>query len=303
MIRVLLKKVFPRSCKNALFNAFGKIIWKFYQVSVKCKLSKVYVFQPCEMLLITIAYNNEALIRKQIELIKKYIKDENYTHVIVDNSPKREKRKLIKDICDANKVDYVAIPFSIEQRICKKCSLFGLSHGNALNWTFYHLIKQSKPKRFALLDHDIFPIRDCNLTECLGDLDFYGAGRERGNTWYIWPGWSIFRFDAIVSRQPNFQPVFLKDIYLDAGGGNYFQIYRHYELNHSYFPKVKTYRIKQSKDLFAHDEIYHSDCVQFVGNDWLHIINGSNYCKLKDKDALVEKIINNISYFQSDSFC
>ncbi|MBQ5511120.1 MAG: hypothetical protein IIT94_08305, partial [Prevotella sp.] len=162
MIKVLLKKVFPRSCKNALFNAFGKIIWKFYQVSVKCKLSKVYVFQPCEMLLITIAYNNEALIRKQIELIKKYIKDENFTHVIVDNSPKREKRKLIKDICDANKVDYVAIPFSIEQRICNYFSLFSHSHGNALNWTFYHLIKQSKPKRFALLDHDIFPIRDCN---------------------------------------------------------------------------------------------------------------------------------------------
>ena len=111
-----------------------------------------------------------------------------------------------------------------------------------------------------------------------------------------------FRFDAIVSRQPNFQPFFLKYRYLDAGGGNYLQIYRHYELNYSFFAKVKTYRIKQSKDLFAHDEIYHSDCVQFVDNNWLHIINGSNYCKLKDKDALVEKILNNISLFQSDSF-
>ena len=70
MIKVLLKKV-PRNFKHTLFNTLGKIMWTFYQVSVKCKLSKVYVFQPCEMLLITIAYNNEALIRKQIELIKK----------------------------------------------------------------------------------------------------------------------------------------------------------------------------------------------------------------------------------------
>ena len=89
VIKVLFNKFFSRSFNDA----FGKMMWRLYQISAQFKLSKVYIFQPCEMLLITIAYNNEALIRKQIELIKKYIKDENYTHVIVDNSPKREKRK------------------------------------------------------------------------------------------------------------------------------------------------------------------------------------------------------------------
>ena len=231
--------------------------------------------------------------------MKEYVRDVDYKHIIVDNSTDRNKRSLIKYICNSNHIEYISIPYSIEQKICKWLSYYGMSHGLALNWTYYHLLCQRRPKRFALLDHDIFPIRACNLTERLGDLDFCGVGRLRGEGWYLWPGWSIFRFDAVYSRNPNFQPYFNKSIYLDAGGGNFFQIYRYYKFKDLYFSRVDTHRIKRSKDLHDYNDIYHSDCIQYVDDNWLHLINGSNYCNLINKNSTVKKIMDNISYFQT----
>ena len=49
---------------------------------------------------ITVAYNHVRLIEKQIELVKLHVKDDNYSHVVVDNSPSKKARKQIKEICE-----------------------------------------------------------------------------------------------------------------------------------------------------------------------------------------------------------
>ena len=101
------------------------------------------------MFIITIAYNHVKLIEKQIELVKRYCRDEGYRHVIVDNSPKRSSREQIKMICEQEDVDYVSVPCYIDKLISHKLFGNGLSHGAALNWMFYHFLIHNRPESFA----------------------------------------------------------------------------------------------------------------------------------------------------------
>ena len=110
----------------------------------------------------------------------------------------------------------------------------------------------------------------------------------------MWPGWCIFRFDAISKCHPYFLPYYLKETFLDAGGGNYPRFYSRYDLKTVEFPPVVTRRIKHTKELSTYNDIYHGDCVQLIDRTWLHLINGSNCARIPGKEQLVNKMIDNI---------
>ena len=279
-----------RKIKYLLFNPYSKYVWLLSRMGRK--VDKGGETKRSDLYIITIAYNHERLIEKQIEQVRRYIKDERIKHVIVDNSPKRAARKRIKDLCERNKNEYVPVPLYIDKLISHTLFGNGLSHGAALNWMFYHFLMQRKPIRFALIDHDVFPLKDYSFIDKLGKRDFYGVERVKEKGWYLWPGWCIFKYDVIAEKQPNFLPIIVGNVYLDAGGGNYLQFYRQYNLGAIDFPKVDTIRIKQTRGLTAYNDIYHGDCIQCIDHAWLHLINGSNCAKIPGKEKLVNKMID-----------
>ena len=248
----------------------------------------------CEMFLITVEFNHEGLIRKQIEMVKLHVKDKDYRHIIADNSTDMEKRRLIKEICEKENVEYIEVPAYINKYICTSLFWNGNSHGAALNWLFYHFIKPRRPIRFAFLDHDIFPTLDCNMTEVLGRKDFIGVPRLREPLWYLWPGWCIFNFDKIVFRDPDFLPVFIGDIFLDSGGSNYLRIFKHYEFENRHFVRQRYARIKLTKKGMTHNDILHSDQLELIDEKWLHLINGSNCANVSGKEETVNHILENM---------
>lgn len=287
-----------RNIQNLLFNPYAKYV--YYLSLGRGKFNRFVQeysseVERCGMLIVTIAYNEETLIRKQIELIKTHIKDSEYCHIVVDNSPSRTKRRLIKQVCSEGNIEYIPVPKYIDKLIATRLFWYGLSHGAALNWVFYNVLQVRKPVRFALLDHDILPIADCNLTETLGGRDFYGVKRDRGDGWYLWPGYSIFKFDVLSQIKPNFLPMRTKGAFLDAGGANYPILYKNYDINKVDFAVDKTYRISVTEGI---RDVYHGDCIQRVDIAWLHIINGSNYAHVKGKEGTVIDIIGNIGRFQ-----
>lgn len=277
--------------KHWLFNQYRKYVWLLSRFG-----QTVYTTpgERSDLYVITVAYNHVRLIEKQIELVRLHVKDENYFHVVVDNSPNKWVRKQIKEICERERVGYVSVPMIIDKLICHRIFGYGLSHGAALNWMFYHFLKLQKPVRFALIDHDVFPMEDYSFIDKLGERDFYGVERIRENGWYVWPGWCIFRFDAISDCQPNFLPYFMHETFLDAGGGNFPRFYGRYDLKTIEFPPVVTKRIRRSKGLSTYNDIYHGDCVQLIDQKWLHLINGSNYAKIPGKEELVNIMIGDI---------
>ena len=168
--------------KRWVFNQYGKYVLLLSRIG-----RPVDSFAPdgLELYVITVAYNHVRLIEKQIELVKLHVKDKNYRHVVVDNSPSRGARKQIKEICEREKVGYVPVPMFIDKLIWHGLFGYGLSHGAALNWMFYYFLKHQKPVRFALIDHDAFPMEDYSFIDKLGDRDFYGVERIREDGWYV----------------------------------------------------------------------------------------------------------------------
>jgi len=250
----------------------------------------------CEMLLLTVAFNDERLIEKQIEQIRSMIKDTDYQHVVVDNSLSKKKRGAVKAVCMQYGIEYVQIPYLLTLLFHYQIAV---SHGAALNWLYYHYLREKRPMRFSLLDHDIFPVRDFNMTLTLGQRDFYGVSRIKEDEWYLWPGFCIFNYDAFTTK-PNFLPIHTKKNFLDTGGGNYQQFYSNYQLKDVAFSHVKTIRIKNTKELVCQCDIYHSDYVQVVDDAWLHLINGSNYAKIKGKDDVIVKTLADIGAFYEE---
>lgn len=277
--------------KRWVFNQYGRYVWLLSRIR-----RPVDSFPPdgLELYVITVAYNHVWLIEKQIELVKQHVKDKSYRHVVVDNSPNKSARKHIKEICEREKVGYVPVPMFVDKLIWHGLFGYGLSHGAALNWMFYHFLKQQKPVRFALIDHDVFPMEDYSFIDKLRDRDFYGVERNRESGWYVWPGWCIFRFDAINDCRPNFLPYYLNGTFLDAGGGNFPRFYGRYDLSSVEFAPVVTKRIRHSKELSTYNDIYHGDCVQLIDHTWLHLINGSNCARIPGKAALVNRMIEDL---------
>lgn len=281
-----------RAFKHWVFNQHRKYVWLLSRIGRRVDID--IPAEQNELYIITIAYNHLGLIEKQIGLVKQYVTDKNYLHVIVDNSTSKKTRKQIKEVCDREHVGYVAVPRFIDFLICHRIFGNGISHGAALNWMFYYFLKLKKPVRFALIDHDVFPLEDYSFTEKLGVRDFYGVERIKEHGWYLWPGWCIFKFDALCDCSPNFLPYYFKESYFDSGGGNYPRFYGRYDLNAVEFAHVVTRRIRQTKGLTTYNDIYHGDCVQLIDNKWIHFINGSNCAKIPGKEKLVDKMLDNI---------
>lgn len=160
-----------------VFNLNAKFI---RMVSTTGSMADAYISDAVknrQMMIITVAFNHVGLVEKQIELVKRYVRDADYCHVIADNSPSKEKRSAIKALCETQGVSYVPVPRRIERCCWHRLFYGGISHGGALNWLFYKYLPLTTPHHFALLDHDVFPLTDVNLTSTLGDRDFYGVSR------------------------------------------------------------------------------------------------------------------------------
>lgn len=275
-----------------IFNLYSRIAFLFSTIQVYHKRQENEMVR-CGMLLLTVAFNDERLIEKQIEQIRLMIKDSDYQHVVADNSLNRKKRRLIKEACMQQGIEYIQIPYLITLLFHYQIAV---SHGAALNWIYYHYLREKRPKRFSFLDHDIFPVRDFNMTLTLGQRDFYGVSRIKDEEWYLWPGFCIFNYEEFTTK-PDFLPRYTNKNFLDTGGGNYQRFYCRYDLKDVAFPKVKTIRIKNSKELVRWCDIYHSDFVQIVDDAWLHLINGSNYAKIKGKDDIIKEMLSDIVAF------
>lgn len=291
----MLRKNIKSYIHDRVFNIYSRLAYSLVRIW-NLFYRRTEENQPCEMLIMTVAFNNEQLIERQIELIRANIKDENYRYMVVDNSTNSQKRKAIKEVCHKNGIGYIPVPLVICILTSRQCAV---SHGAALNWFYYHILRKTKPKRFAIIDHDIFPVKPYNMTLALGEKDFYGVLRSGNGEWFLWPGWCVFNFNKFTTK-PNFEPIYTKNNFLDTGGSNYLRYYYKYDIKDITFPVVKTWRYKKTEGLNRQCDILHSDYIQTVDESWLHIINGSNYANIPGKEDMIHLILSDIAQFWDD---
>lgn len=138
--------------------------------------------------------------------------------VIFDNSRNPEARREIERICRDRDTAYLALPPNPERHPCR-------SHGLAMNWAFYHVIRPLKPRVFAYFDHDLLPTAVYDPAAKVVSQPVYGARNESRWGWNLWAGFCIFDFTAVEGRMPDFNHDVPRN--LDTGGRNWLRVYRH----------------------------------------------------------------------------
>jgi hypothetical protein len=221
--------------------------------------------------IICVAFNNPILIKKQIESFRKNAGSE-ITLIIADNSSDKNKRDIIKTICEQEKICYIDLPKNPRTQA-------SLSHSLSLNWIYYNIIKEEQPFAFGFIDHDIFPLSKIDIKEKLNTYDAYGLKQERNrddiHTWYLWAGFCFYRTAYLNSFKPNFSSVAISNwknsIGLDTGGGNFERVYKNSNI----------------KVLFAKKQI-DSNGSEIIDN-WMHIAKAS-FKNQNDIDNIIKKI-------------
>jgi len=157
-----------------------------------------------------IAFNTPWVISLLIDSWQRNVLDTGLA--IVDNSSKPEARKAIEALCRARNVPYLGLPRNIEWNPNR-------SHGIALNWTFYNVIKAIRPAVFGFIDHDCFPLKPIRIAERMGTATVYGMRRESElptEAWYVWPGYCFMRLDRVEELPLDFKH--RTELGLDTGG-------------------------------------------------------------------------------------
>lgn len=270
---------------------YGRYVFFLSKVG---KVEPMNTGQRCPLLLVTIAFNHEGLIKKQVEMVKRHVCNATFQHIIIDNSSNKAKRKAIKTVCNEMGVEYISVPRRITQLTLNTLFYPSYSHGAALNWAYHHIIRSRHPELFVFLDHDIIPIKAYDFIAALGTQNFYGVERTREHGWYLWPGWCVFRLDSIFDKQVDFSPIYIKHSYLDTGGRNFLTIFHHHKPSDLRFASSETRRIRKTPTIHTYNDIYHSDCIQLIDKAWIHIVNGSNYAHIKGKEAMVNQLLEKI---------
>lgn len=174
--------------------------------------------RPVDALCATIAFNTPWVVDILTAAWIRHCR--GMTLVVADNSSSAEARQAIGNICDRRGIAYVALPPNPEWNPNR-------SHGIAMNWVYYNLIRHVAPATFGFIDHDCFPIREVDVPARMAGKAVYGrkwAADGRSGAWHLWAGLCFFDFQAVNASEPDFKP--LRSHGLDTGGGNWPRFYR-----------------------------------------------------------------------------
>ena len=223
--------------------------------------------------LATVAFNNPLVVGYQAKLLRKHLRDD-YDYTVFDNSPPGPEREAIRVVCRGEGVSYVDLPATPFAGIPSR------HHGAALNWICRrHFAPRGLPYA-GFIDHDLFPCRATSIVASIGDDGLFGRIEEREDRWYLWPGFCFFSSAKVQIGRLDFLPI----QGLDTGGGNWPRLYRH--VDRTALPRVENRleNVRPGGDKQA-------DMVEWIGDDWLHAINASEWRPSNGKMTLVEELL------------
>lgn len=232
-----------------------------------------------KVLIITVAYGSSRLIIKQNELIKRFCKDENFEHIVIDNSKVDNVLNELNSFLETNKGAFKLhrTNFDIGDN--------SQSHALALNWA-YSVYKESCDYCF-FIDHDCFPVKDFSVVEMLenkvhgGLIQLRQPKNEEGKEvdfFYFWAGFFMFNNNKIGRSLIDFSPN--RQFGLDTGGNLYplFYIYK----KEQYFESSET---KHLNPQFEGEEY-----AMLHNEGFLHFINGSNWSGRENHELRLESL-------------
>lgn len=202
---------------------------------------------------VVVAFNSPWVIEILLPAMKRYVLDAEI--LVCDNSNNPDLRPEIEAACKAENILYFPLPKNPEYHPCR-------SHGIALNWIYYNLIKNLKPRYFSCIDHDLIPFKDIRLSEVLNGQTAYGAINDLNRAWSLWAGYCLFDFPSIENKRVDFNND--RPNQLDTGGMNWKPIYRHLDKTSMKFSVT-------TADSLRHPTSPEQMEVEILDHTWLHL--------------------------------
>ena len=140
--------------------------------------------------------------------------------VVMDNSSDATARSAHEVLCARHDVPYLALPWNPEWSPNR-------SHGIALNWTWFNVVRDADLRFAGFIDHDCIPVAAHDIRAGMRNLDaygLYGASLTHPEAWNLWAGYCFLRPAAAVGRAVDFKHRIEHG--LDTGGGNWRGWYR-----------------------------------------------------------------------------
>lgn len=215
--------------------------------------------------IVIIAFNAPDLIIKQLELLKRFCKDE-YDLIIVDNSS-----------------DYTAIQ-SIRYHTKGKCIYLksnaqttdsSESHAFASNLAYTKF--KDEYQYLFFLDHDCLPFKHFSVVEILSERLMAGLAQEKHEI-YFWPGCFMFNAEMVKNVDFGTRPG------LDTGGATFQLIKEHGVDNCIFFSETyeqNPYFKKSQYDFYS-----------IIGETFMHCLNGSNWAKSAHHEERLNSLYN-----------
>ena len=203
---------------------------------------------------LVIAFEQPWALNWLLQMAAKNLSD---TAVLVfDNSRNQSKRIEIERVCTKNRAAYLALPANPTRHVNR-------SHGMAMTWVYYNVVRALSPRIFGFIDHDLIPVRKVSIAEKLTGQPVYGLlNANKFGFWSLWAGYCFFDYAETKSKSINFLYDFSRN--LDTGGRNWKRLYRHLDrrkLRAATFENVST----------KVPSLENPRMVQFVDQNWLHI--------------------------------
>lgn len=230
--------------------------------------------------IITVAFNNYAIIPLHHHYLEKYFADQ-HTHIVCDNSTDTGASREIRDYCRQNGISYIRLP---QNRLKKIGGSY--SHACALNWVYRYVVRPRGAHYFGITDHDLFPVAPVSLAAILDRQHVYGPLRQRGQYWYLSAILSFFDNRFLDGRRVDFMPVnYNGRDYLDTGGGLWRGLYSKLDRSRIDF-------CSERMENFKEGGCRHQDQVEIFDEKWLHTINGSYWKKIEiEKEGIIPDLI------------
>lgn len=198
--------------------------------------------------------------------------------LVFDNSRRAQARFDIKEVCRKHCVPYLALPPNPTWHANR-------SHGMAMTWVFYNVVRAIKPRTFSYMDHDLIPIRRTSLGKNLDGQSFYGLPNVSKWAWSIWAGYCSYEFREVQYLPLNFLNDFSID--LDTGGRNWRCLYKNFDRSQL--------RFAEYQDAEVIDPLYGApNKISILDGDWLHLGGASYSVAFRERADFYERIISTL---------
>ena len=178
------------------------------------------------------------------------------TVLVFDNSRNPSKRVEIEQVCKQNDVPYLALPANPTTHVNR-------SHGMAMTWVYYNVVRAINPHIFGFIDHDLIPVRKVSIADKLTGQPVYGLlNQNKFGFWSLWAGYCFFDYAGTEGKAINFLYDFSRD--LDTGGRNWNSLYRGLDQQQLRVAVTENIIMKVPSG-------GNSRPVQFIDGNWLHI--------------------------------